>query len=620
MAQVKFYRGLDAYYVKEDHKDGIYFSMDKHVIYHDGKTFGGIDPQYFSGVTKDFDIDGQTVSFQKLNDKGVWVPVSIRLVEAGDSSVEIGTITNTEGNVNDGFTVKVKAQYAKDGEDGLKLGADGLYVDLTKKTEAIAANKAAIDTNKANIETLNGADNVDGSVSNKIKVAIEGLDVNAIGGDGKVITTISETNGVIAATAIDLAAENVAATAIEASDETVAVEGTNVKAQISSLAQSIKSVSGAAKSYSISAITDTTEITALGLGANVREAYQLVDEDGTQAGATIKIYKDSSLKEVNLVGQELQFTYILTDGSENTVGVDVSTFLAESEFKNGLEVVNHLVNVKIDSNSETFLTVGENGVKLSGVQEAIDKAAAKATTKVEKAADADKITLMASATAADGHVTYTIGQKDIASAALLGTAADNKDAATAFGKIAKEIADREAAIQTQNNALNAEIAARKAVDGVDANTYAAKDNANYIKGATSLFDADAKLDAAIKEVADTAAKAHTEVKTKAEGHVRVAVAKSNDGSHDVVTVSEDDIASANALTTETAAREAQDNTIEAAVGLAEDGSHVATSGNYTSGANTVVGEIAALDTKLKEVSDNLNTVSATLQWIDCGVF
>ena len=45
--------------------------------------------------------------------------------------------------------------------------------------------------------------------------------------------------------------------------------------------------------------------------------------------------------------------------------------------------------------------------------------------------------------------------------------------------------------------------------------------------------------------------------------------------------------------------------IEAAVGLGTDGSHTTTSGNYTSGATTVVGEIAALDTALKSANDTI---------------
>lgn len=133
------------------------------------------------------------------------------------------------------------------------------------------------------------------------------------------------------------------------------------------LEDKIQEVASAAKSYSIVAITE-------GLNTNVKEAFKLVDEDGKQAGATISIYKDSALQKVELVEQELQFTYLLANGTESTVGVDVSKFLAESEFKNGLQVVDHVVSVKIDAASESFLTVGEGGVKLSGVQDAINSA------------------------------------------------------------------------------------------------------------------------------------------------------------------------------------------------------------------------------------------------------
>ena len=45
--------------------------------------------------------------------------------------------------------------------------------------------------------------------------------------------------------------------------------------------------------------------------------------------------------------------------------------------------------------------------------------------------------------------------------------------------------------------------------------------------------------------------------------------------------------------------------IEESVGLAADGSHVQTSGNYTSDATTVVGEIAALDSALKSTNDKI---------------
>lgn len=41
-------------------------------------------------------------------------------------------------------------------------------------------------------------------------------------------------------------------------------------------------------------------------------------------------------------------------------------------FTNGLENVNNTVGVKIDSESESFISVSENGIKVSGIQESID--------------------------------------------------------------------------------------------------------------------------------------------------------------------------------------------------------------------------------------------------------
>ena len=144
-------------------------------------------------------------------------------------------------------------------------------------------------------------------------------------------------------------------------DAKKAIEGTLADTDAKTLAalnDRIDTVSGAAKTYSI------TSATTEGLGTNVLEAYKLVDEDGRQAGSTIKIYKDSSLKEVKLENQTLKFTYIKADGTETTVGVDVSDFLAETEFKDGLDVVNGNVSVNVGADTDTnknFLDLEADG-------------------------------------------------------------------------------------------------------------------------------------------------------------------------------------------------------------------------------------------------------------------
>lgn len=145
-----------------------------------------------------------------------------------------------------------------------------------------------------------------------------------------------------------------------------------------------------AKTYSVVKLNDA-DVQAL--GANIREAYKVVDEDGVQCGATIPVYKDSSLIEVWLDGQTLFYKYLLADGSEKQVGVDVSAFLHESEFANGLQVVDHVVSVKIDEASESFITTSPAGVKLSGIQSAIETAVAAEKVRAEAAekANADAI-------------------------------------------------------------------------------------------------------------------------------------------------------------------------------------------------------------------------------------
>lgn len=172
-----------------------------------------------------------------------------------------------------------------------------------------------------------------------------------------------------------------------------------------------------AKTYAIAKVES-------GLGENVKEAYKLVDEDGTQVGETINIYKDSSLISVDLVdadaegkaGQYIKYVYVLANGEESTQYVDVSRLLVEAEFKNGLEVsAAGEVNVKVDATSEAFLTVGADGVKLAGVADAIATAVA-AEAEIARAAEkanADAIAAeVARATAAEEAIAADLATLD----------------------------------------------------------------------------------------------------------------------------------------------------------------------------------------------------------------
>ena len=122
---------------------------------------------------------------------------------------------------------------------------------------------------------------------------------------------------------------------------------------VASLTKRIDNISSELAVYTISGVTVED--------ANVKEAYQLVKtvgENSEAIGEVIKVYKDSALNKVELVTknkkQYLQFSYTLADGSASDVDVDVSAFLAQSEFKNGLVVsADGEVSVKLGEDTTT---------------------------------------------------------------------------------------------------------------------------------------------------------------------------------------------------------------------------------------------------------------------------
>lgn len=377
---------------------------------------------------------------------------------------------------------------------------------------------------------LNGID-YGGLNADLFKGIVGNLDLT----DSKLTYEIYTTGGTWDKKEITLKSTDIQREETPSGDTKVAVSGTTVEQAIESLATSIMEAKKGSATYSVKKVTD-------GLASNVKEAYQLVqtvDGTSTDVEVQIPIYKDTSLKKVELVdekpateteaavkGQFLKFTYIIEDGSDDVVYLDCSKFLVESEFKNGLEVSTEgEVSVKIDTTSEgaeSFISVSESGIKISGVQGAID----------------DTV--------------------DAAKKALIGDAAD------------------------------------------DYNTMG-------------------KLEDKIQEVDKKASAAHTKVNAKAEGHVTVAVETKTtaDGvSYSEVTVAEDDIASDKDLQAEITRAKAAEDKIETSVGLADDGSHVATTGNYTSAATTVVGEIAALDTQVKKNTDNIAALDDEIKKLD----
>ena len=149
--------------------------------------------------------------------------------------------------------------------------------------------------------------------------------------------------------------------------------------------------------------------------STVREEFVLVNAKDEELGEHIRVYKDSTLvgavmgfKGVETITYEkdafvlhydearrdesVEYLYIVykdASGDLQFVPVELENYLNENEFKNGLQVVNHEVSVKV-TNGDAYLAVDETGVHTIGIKEAINAAVSAEAERATAAEEALK--------------------------------------------------------------------------------------------------------------------------------------------------------------------------------------------------------------------------------------
>ena len=302
-----------------------------------------------------------------------------------------------------------------------------------------------------------------------------------------------------------------------------------------------------------------------GLLANINltwstsDGLKLIGKEGTEIARipATDFIKDGMLENVELVqltggteqnpsgvtdGTYLKFTFN-TDGGSKVLYVNVTSLIDIYTGTNGVQVSGKQISAVKDPSSEAFLEIAATGIKVTGIQTAINSAKGVAQAAIDKIEESvglspsgDHIitsgnytsgatTIAGEIDALDEQVKtntdditeikkYTVNGKAITTNPILYGAditlsgytrselanealniASGDTVNVAFGKLEKAILDNEEVCSEAFDAVATAVGLKR--EGL---AYEAPAGTKYLTGATSVKDADAKLDAAIKAV------------------------------------------------------------------------------------------------------------------------
>ena len=314
-----------------------------------------------------------------------------------DLTTEIARATNKENTIEQTLTNEIARATGKEGELSASLIAETSRA--TSKENELSAAITAEASRVANMETTLNAEVVartsgDTALQVEIDNNKRAIRNNKVKSTNKTIVVTEEENG----TNIEVNVDNrtilinetgtlsVASNALIQYTGENAIEVSEVKGENKTISLNInpsdKILTNDAQGLLASLSLEWRHADATGLKDEIR----LIGKDNTVISSidVSEFIKDGILNDVSLDTSkpdypELVFVFNSASGKE-TVRLSVKDLVEVYSAGNGLQLNENVFSIKIDANSEIFLTVSANGIKLSGIQNAINTAKAEAIT------------------------------------------------------------------------------------------------------------------------------------------------------------------------------------------------------------------------------------------------
>ena len=367
---------------------------------------GGSVATQITSAIEDLDATVSGSASGSATANGTMVASGVQVVEADGvitgvniTSVEVeaaGAAAAAEQNAKD-YADSLASDYDAAGSAAAVLGASG----DSASTMTVYGVKAALDAAIGN----------GGSVSSQITTAINGLDASDAAVANQFVTSVSEEDGVISVTRAQPTAANISVSALDH------VAAGDLQTVLGALEDAIDAGGTG------SVVTVEKQSTA----ESGYAATYIVKQGDAQVGVKINIPKDFLVKSASVetvatddtpysgatVGDKyIDFVVNTTDASETAqhIYLPVNELVDVYTAGNGINVSNaNVISAVIDNTSESFLTVGANGLKLSGVQTAINAAQSAAEGAITTAIEALDADVDASGTAAHSGIFVVSG-------------------------------------------------------------------------------------------------------------------------------------------------------------------------------------------------------------------